>query len=47
MIKDVRREEMGKFAALSGCTYNYEISFVDIIETVTKLFKGNISVCCR
>jgi len=60
MTKDVRREEMSKFAALSGCTYNDEICFVgiepkfiifhparDITETVTKLFKGNISICCR
>jgi len=60
MIKYVRREEMSKFAALSGCTYNDEISFVDIepifivchpardiTETVTKLFKGKISVCAR
>ena len=30
MIKDVRREEMSKFAALSGCTYNGEIRFVGI-----------------
>jgi len=57
MIKDVRREETNKFAALSGYTYNDEICFVgieskfvicypvrDITETVTKLFKGNISV---
>ena len=26
MTKDVRREEMSKFSALSGCTYNDEIS---------------------
>jgi len=30
MTKDVRREEMSKFAALSGCTYHDEISFVVI-----------------
>jgi len=30
MIKDGRREEMNKFAALSGCTYNNEICFVCI-----------------
>jgi len=60
MIKDVRREEMSKFSALSGCTYNDEICFVgiepklmfchparDITETVTKLFKGMISIYCR
>ena len=60
MIKDVSREEISKFAALCGCTYNDDICFVgieskfivchpvrDIIETVTKLFKGNISVCRR
>jgi len=60
MTKDVRREEMSKFAALSGCTYNDEICFIgikpkfivchlprDITETVTKFFKGKISVCCR
>ena len=51
MTKDVRMEEMSKFAALSGCTYNYEICFVGrtfivchtaryITETVTKLFMG-------
>jgi len=60
MTKDVLREEMSMFAALSGYTYNGEIFFVcsetkfivyhparDITETVTKLFKGNIIVCCR
>jgi len=60
MTKDIRREEMSTFAALSGCTYNDEICFVgielkfivchparDITETVTKLFKGKISVCYR
>ena len=30
MIKDGRREEMSKFSALSGCTYNDEIWFVRI-----------------
>jgi len=30
MTKDVRREEMSKFAVLSGCNYNDEISFVGI-----------------
>jgi len=30
MTKDVRREEMSKFAALSGCSYNDEICFVGI-----------------
>jgi len=30
MTKDVRREEMSKFAALPGCTYNDEICFVGI-----------------
>jgi len=53
-------EEISKFAALSGCTYNDEICFVGIepkfivchpardnTETVTTLFKGKISVCCR
>jgi len=30
MIKDIRREEMSKFAELSGCTYNDEICFVSI-----------------
>ena len=55
MTKDVRREVMSKFAALSGCTYNDEICFVgiepkfiachsDITETVTKLFKMMIDV---
>jgi len=60
MTKNGHREEMSKFAALSGCTYNDEISFAgiepkfivchparDITETVTKLFKGKLSVCCR
>jgi len=60
VTKDIRREETIKFAALSGYTYNNEISFVgidskfivydgasDITETVTNLFKGNISVCSR
>jgi len=60
MTKDVHREEMSKFAALSGCTYNDKICFIgiepkfivchparDITETVTKFFKGKISVCCR
>jgi len=28
MTKDVCRDEMSKFAALSGCTYNGEICFV-------------------
>ena len=30
MTKDVCREEMSKFAALSGCTYNDEICFIGI-----------------
>jgi len=30
MTKDVRMEEITKFAALSGCTYNDAIFFVDI-----------------
>ena len=30
MTKDVCRGEMSKFAALSGCTYNYDISVVGI-----------------
>jgi len=30
MTKDVRREEMSKFAALPGCTYNDEIYLVGI-----------------
>jgi len=30
MTKDVRREEISKFSALSGCTYNDEICFVGI-----------------
>jgi len=30
MTMNVRREEMSKFAALSGCTYNDEICFVGI-----------------
>ena len=30
MIKDVRREEMSKFSALSGCTYNDEICFLKL-----------------
>ena len=30
MIKDGRREEMSRFAALSGCIYNSEIQFVYI-----------------
>ena len=30
MIKDGRREETSKFAALSGCTNNNEICFVSI-----------------
>ena len=30
MTKDVRREEMSKFAALSGCTYNDENCYVGI-----------------
>ena len=60
MNKGVRMEKISKFAALSGCTYNDEICFVDIeskfivchpardvTETVTKLFKGKINVCCR
>ena len=60
MTKDIRMEEMSKFAALSGCTYNAEICFVGtepnfivchparyITETVSKLFKGKISSCCR
>jgi len=60
MTKDFRREEMSKFAVLSGCTYSDEFCFVriepkfivcnqarDITETVTKLFKGKIGVCCR
>ena len=29
-LKDVRREEMSKFAALSRCTYNDEVCFVGI-----------------
>ena len=55
MTKDVRREEMSKFSALSGCTYNDPIIGIEpkfivchparyITETVTKLFKGKISV---
>ena len=58
MTNDASREETSKFVALSGCTYNDEICFVgtelivchpvrDITETVTKLFKGMTSVCCR
>ena len=60
VTKDVHREEMSKFAALSRCTYNNEICFVGIepkfivchpargiTATVTKLFKGKISVCRR
>jgi len=30
MTKDVRREEISRFAALPGCKYNDEICFVDI-----------------
>ena len=30
MTKDVRREEMSKFAAVSGCIYNDEICFIGI-----------------
>ena len=30
MTKGVSREEMSKFSALSGCTYNDEICFVGI-----------------
>jgi len=60
LLRMFRTEEINKFVALSGCTYNDEICFVgirpkfivcypvsDTTETVTKLFKGKISVCCR
>jgi len=55
MTQYIRREEMSKFAAFSQSTYNDEIciEFIvchparDITETVTKLFKGKISVYLR
>jgi len=43
ITKDVRTEEMSKFAALSGCTYNDEICFAGI-EPKSLLFVIQISL---
>ena len=44
MTEDACREETSKFAALSGCTYNDEISFVGIELSLLFVIQREISL---
>jgi len=44
MIKDGRREEMSKFAALSGCIYNDEICFLALRLSLLFVIQPDISL---
>jgi hypothetical protein len=44
MTKDVRKEQMSKFSALSGYTYNDEICFVGIEPSFLFVIQPDISL---